>query len=76
MKWPWQRKLEREVATDEIDRTKQAKQARQRAEQDLKKIRENREEVEHIADRLREIRKQNHLAEIFAESIKKRQTDG
>lgn len=78
MKWPWVRKRHEPEEPSRNDTQgedlQEAKAARTTAEHELAKIRENREEVEKIADRLREIRRVNHLAEIFEASLKRRRT--
>lgn len=69
-RWPWI-KPDPEPDTEDhhID---EAREAREHSERDLRKARGQRAEVERIADRIREIRQTNHLAEIFEESIRRR----
>lgn len=67
---PWMK--EPDHRPSENDHRSEAKQARQRAEKDLKKIRAQRPEIERVANHLREIRRTNHLAEIFEESIRRK----
>lgn len=70
MRWPWI-KQEPETQHNESD-LQEAREARATAEHDLRKIRGNREEVERIANRLRDLRKRNHLVEAIEEQIKRR----
>lgn len=77
MKWPWSKKEpEPDKAECDDQQLEEAREARTTAEHDLRRIRKNRGEVERIADDLRAIRHRNHLAEIFAESIRRKQADG
>lgn len=72
--WPWHKEIaEPEPDNGDLD---EARAARKRSEEDLRDARSQRSEVERIADRIREIRQQNHLAEIFEASIKRRRESG
>lgn len=69
MRWPWIKASEHEDRNEDLD---EAREARTTAEHDLRKIRANREEVERIANRLRDLRKRNHLVEAIEEQIRQR----
>lgn len=70
MRWPWIKpKPKYEPRRDDLD---EARAARTTAEHDLRKIRGDREEVDRIADKLRDLRKRNHLVEAIEEQIKRR----
>lgn len=77
-RWPWS-KPDPEPDEDQEARGEtthddlaEAREARAVSEQDLRQARGQRAEVERIADRIREIRQQNHLAEIFEASLRRR----
>lgn len=71
MRWPWIKAVEIEPNHQE-ENLDAAREARTTAEHDLRKIRGQREEVERIADRLRDLRKRNHLVEAIQEQIRQR----
>jgi hypothetical protein len=66
--WPWLKHDDlKKTAPEDID---EAREARKKSERELHEIRGQRHEVDRIASRLRQIRQENHLAEILERSIK------
>jgi len=66
--WPWSKSDDlHKIIPEDMD---EAREARKKSERDLHEVRGQRHEVDRIASKLREIRQENHLAEILERSIK------
>lgn len=78
MRWPWNRPEPESGQDHDVSKSPEviaAREARERSEQELMKIREQRSEVEGVANSITkgidDLRKKDHLMEIFEQSIRK-----